>query len=154
MNGTSKPRPFEGDDIVVMFGHVPERGEQLGLIGARHKLDRSAFARLLLEILGQKQRLSAERLGIEHGNADDLGRERPEIELPLDFGPLGVAFRSFRQLFRLTEQVFLLRLVKKVDRQRGSIDVKNNGGHAGINRQDAGDAKKIFQICFYESRRT
>ena len=131
-----------------MFGHVPERGEQLGLIGTRHKLDRSAFARLLFEIFGQEQRLAAVRLGIEHGDAYDLGRERPEIELAAGFrrvwfrGPgSSVIFSASRNRYSCCASS------KSVERQRGSLDVKNNGGHAGINRQDAGDAKKIFQIC-------
>ena len=131
-----------------MLGHVPECGEQFNFIRAGHELDRPGLGAGLLKILGEKQHLAALRVGVEHGDADDLGGERPEIELLPDFGALGFAGGFVGDLFGLAEQVFLLRLVKMFERQRGSLDVKNNGGHVEINRQVAKDAKKIFQICF------
>ena len=107
-----KPAPVEGHDVVVMLRHVPKRREQFKFIRAGHELDRPGLVAGLLKILGEKQHLPALRVGIEHGDADDLGGERPEIELLPDFGALGFARRFIGDFFGLAEQVFLLRLVK------------------------------------------
>ena len=76
----------ERDDGVVMLRHVPERGEQFRFIHAGNKLDRAGLAGVGLVIFGGEQDLAALRVGIEHGDADGLGRERPETELLPDFG--------------------------------------------------------------------
>ena len=124
-----------------MLGHVPERGEQFKFIRAGHEFNpassrfygirRGKLVRVnaIFKIVGQKLHLAALRVGIEHGDADDLGGERPEIELLPDFGAFGFAGRLVGDLFGLAEQVFLLRLVKIFRRQRGSLDVENDGGH-------------------------
>ena len=82
-----------------------------------------------LEILGDEQRLAALGLGVEHGDADDLRRERPEAHEPRDFLALGVLGDGVGNFFGLAEEIFLLRLVKSFERQRGGFDVKNKCGH-------------------------
>ena len=82
-----------------------------------------------LEILGHEQDLTALGLGIQHGDADDLRRERPQAHELGDFFALGLLGDGVGDFLRLAEKVFLLRLVKVVERQRGSLNVKNERGH-------------------------
>ena len=88
-----------------------------------------ASSSALLEILGDEQRLAALRLGVEHGDADDLRGERPQAHEPRDFLALGVLGDGVVNLLGLAEEVFLLRLVELFERQRGGFDVENECGH-------------------------
>jgi len=56
--------------------------------------------------LGEKQHLTALRVGVEHGHADDLGGERPKIELLADFGALGFAAGSSAIFSASPKQIF------------------------------------------------
>jgi hypothetical protein len=112
-----------------MLGHVPKRGEQFKFIRAGHEFDRPGLGAGLFKIFGEKQHLPVLRVRIQHGDADDLRGEWPEIELLPDFGAFGFTGRLVGDLFGLAEKVFLLRLVKSIGRQRGSLNVENNGGH-------------------------
>ena len=76
-----------------------------------------------------EQHLAALRLGVEHGDADDLGGERPEIELPEDFLALGGADGFVGDLFRFAQEILLLHFVEAVQRERGGFDVENKFGH-------------------------
>ena len=59
-----------------MLRHIPKRREQFGLVRAGHELNRAAFV-AFLNIFRREQDLSAEGLGVEHGDANDLRGERP-----------------------------------------------------------------------------
>src|ERR1019366_9351859 len=121
--------PVEGDDVVVMFRHVPKSGEQFGLVGHGQEFHRSGLARVVLEIFGEINRLAAQRLSVEHGDAHDLRRERPQAHEPPDFLALGGLGDGVVNFLRLAEQIFLLRLVEIFNRLRGGFDVEYKGGH-------------------------
>ncbi len=106
--------------------------EQFRLVRAGDEPDRRVCLLHFLEILGDEQGLAALGLGVEHGDADDLRRERPQAHEPGDFLALGVLGDGVVNLLRLAEQVFLLRLVEQFERQRGGFDVENECGHAEI----------------------
>ena len=113
-----------------MLRHVPKRRQQLDLIHARHELHRAGLVRCLLVVRRREEHLAARGVGIQHRDADDLRGEGPEIELLLDFGVAGGARRLVGDLFALAEQVFLLRFVELLQRQRGGLDVEYQFGHA------------------------
>ena len=89
-----------------------------------------ASSACLLVVRRREEHLAARGVGIEHGDADDLGGQGPEVELLLDFGMAGGARRLVGNLLALAEQVFLLRLVELLQRQRGGFDVEYQFGHA------------------------
>src|ERR1017187_7434695 len=128
-----KPTPVERDDGLIMLRHIPKRRQQLDLIHARHELHWAGVVRCLFVVRRREEHLTARGVRIEHGNAHDLGGEGPEIELPLDFGMANVARRRIGYLFALAKQVFLLRLVELLQRQRRGLDVEYQLGHYAPN---------------------
>ena len=125
-----EPAPVKGDDRLVMLRHIPKRCQQLDLVHARHELHRSGLVRCLLVVHRREKHLAARGVGIQHADAHDLGSQGPEIELPVNFGLAGGACRFVGYLFALAEQVFLLRFVELLQRQRGSLYVEYESSHA------------------------
>ena len=76
-----------------------------------------------------KLHLPALGLGVEHGDADDLRRERPQAHEFRNLLALGGFGGGVGEFFGLAEKVFLLRLVEIFERQRGGFDVENECGH-------------------------
>ncbi len=131
----------EGDDGIVFFRRVPELREQFGLVRAGNEFH-PAFARLrrgsrrfVFKIVGNVNGLAAQGFGIEHGDADNLRRERPERHEAGDFVALGRFTNFIGNLFGFAEEIFLLRLVEVVERLRGGFDVENEGCHATVVKQ-------------------
>lgn len=126
-----------------MLGDIPEGGEQFGFIRAGHELDRAALGGVLLEILGGEQHLAALGIGVEHGDADDLRGERPEVELAENLLAPEVARRLVLDFLEFAQEIFLLRLVEVFQRERGGFDVENKFGHDG----DRGKQKPGWKTC-------
>ncbi len=128
----------EGDDGIVFFRDVPELREQFRLVRAGNEFH-PVFARLrrgkrvfnltVFKIIRDINRLAALRLSVEHGDADDLRRERPQAHELGDLLALGVLGGGVGELVGLAEKIFLLRSVEIFERQRGGLDVENEGGH-------------------------
>ena len=124
-----KPPAIEGHNGVIMLGDIPKGREQLDLVHTGNELHRPGLGGLGIVILGGEQHLAARSLGVEHGDAYDLRGEGPKVELQPDFGAARFAGGFVGNLAGLAEKIFLLRFVKIFQRQRGSLDVKNQFGH-------------------------
>ncbi len=83
----------------------------------------------VFKIIGNKSGLAALRLGVEHGDADNLRRERPQAHEFGDLLALGIPGGGVGEFVGLAEKIFLLRLVEIFERLRSGLDVENKGGH-------------------------
>ena len=130
-----------------MLRHVPEGRQQFGLIDAGHKLDRFGVDRFGFVIFGREQHLAAVRLGVQHGDADDLRSERPEAALLGQLGAAGVAGGFILDLRAFAEEVFLLRFIELFQRQRGRFNIEDQFGH-GAREEMNQDGKPVVQTRF------
>jgi hypothetical protein len=110
--------------------------EQFHFVRAGDEFYCGVFFFDFLKIFRDEQGLAALRLGIEHGDADDLRREWPQAHEFCDLFALGLLSDGVGDFFNLAEKLFLLRLVKVLQRQRGSLNVKNERGHEKLNLLD------------------
>jgi hypothetical protein len=108
-----------------MFRDVPKGGEEFGFIHAGDEFDRAGFAGIFREFGRCEKDLAARSLGIEHGDADDLGGEGPEAELLADFGAAGGTGGFIGDAFAFAEEIFLLGFVEAIERESGGFDVEN-----------------------------
>ena len=79
----------------------------------------------LLKILRHKQHLAPAAVRVEHGDADHLGGEGPEIELAQDFLVALLARLRVGQIQGVAKKILLLGGVKLRQRQRRGFDVKH-----------------------------
>jgi hypothetical protein len=135
----------EGDDRLVVFGDVPEGSEQFGFIDARNKFDGAGFAGVLFKVGRSEKDLAAGGFGVEHGDADDLGGERPEAALLGNLGAASGASGFVGDAFAFAEEVFLLGFVEAVEWESGGFDVENKFGHCDerrFNRKERQEKEK------------
>src|SRR5437667_10787555 len=113
-----------------MPGDLPKAGERIGFIHARQKLDwpRRLIGRGLI-VSGGEKHLASGGIGIEHGNANDLRCKRPEAALLENFGAPRGAGGFIGELCAFAEEIFLLGLVKTVQRESGSFYIENKFAH-------------------------
>ena len=108
-----------------MFGQLPEFPQQLALVRAGREFHRARLRSRLLKILRHKQHLAPAAVRVEHGDADHLGRQWPQIELAHYFVLALLARLRLGQIQRVAEKILLLGGVKLRQRQRGGFDVKH-----------------------------
>src|ERR1035437_1824024 len=147
-----EPAPVERDARLIMLRHIPKRRQQLALIHARHELYRASLVRSLLVVRRREKHLAARGVRIEHGNANHLRRQGPQIELPLDFGMADVARPRICHLFALAKQVFLLRFVELLERQRRGLDVEYQLGHYAPNLSNILALACIRRMRYFASK--
>jgi hypothetical protein len=124
-----KPTSIKRDDVLIMFGHIPECGQQFDLVHAGHKFDRTRFTWIILVIFRREEDLATGGFRIEHRDADHLSGEGPQVELLLDLAPPGVPGCALGELFQFTEKILLLGVIETVQRKGRSLDVKHESGH-------------------------
>jgi hypothetical protein len=127
--GHIEAAPVESDNGIVMFGDLPESGQQLRLIHHGGVLDRARGQPVGLEIVRDEKDFAAGLLGVEHGNADNLGRQGPQVHLHSDFRLPGLAGRQIVQLGGIPKEIFPLGLVERLHGQGRSFNVEDQCRH-------------------------
>lgn len=127
--GNIEAASVECDDGLESFGDVPEVGEKVGFVDAGNEFDGRGFSGVFFEVGRGEEDLAAGSFGIQHGDADDLGGERPEAALLADFSAARVAGDFVGDAFAFTEEVFLLDFVEVLEWESGGFDVENEFGH-------------------------
>lgn len=140
----------ERDDHIEFPRGFPELGEQFRFIRAGNKFYRRNVVELLVKIFRQEERLAPARFGVEHGDADDLRRKRPQVAHLPQFRPAGFASGFIRNFFAFAKEIFLLRLVEVIQRQGGGFNVKYKRGHEELTTKWQASAKFYFQYLLWQ----
>lgn len=127
--GNIETAAVECHDLVVVSGHIPEGGQQLGLIDTRHEFDGTGVIGFIFEIIGREEDLASGGIGIEHGEADHLGGERPETELAMDLLAFKLALGFVGEFAGLAEEVFLLDIIECLEGKCRGFYIEHEGCH-------------------------